>query len=87
VKTIAFIPPKSYRELVYRNILILFIAENCEIESARSFFRMTPKDSAMIGEEGKQENTRREEPEMATVYRRIPIDISKERYSPKLCIF
>jgi hypothetical protein len=39
---------------------------------------MTPKDFAMNGREEKQDNTNREEGKMATVFRRVPIDISKE---------
>jgi hypothetical protein len=43
---------------------------------------MTPKDFAMNGREEKQDNMIREEGKMATVFRRVPIDISKENILP-----
>jgi hypothetical protein len=48
----------------------------------QDFLRMTPKDFAMNGREEKEENMIREEGKMATVFRRVPIDISKENISP-----
>jgi|LakMenEpi03Aug12_release.lakeMendotaPanAssembly.Ray.scaffolds.fasta_scaffold716981_1 hypothetical protein len=43
---------------------------------------MTPKNFAMNGREEKQDNMIREEGKMATVFRRVPIDISKENILP-----
>jgi hypothetical protein len=40
---------------------------------------MTLKDLVMNGREEKQENVIGEKGKMATVFRRVPIDISKEK--------
>ncbi len=48
---------------------------------------MTPKDFAMNGREEKQDYMIGEEGKMATVFRRVPIDSSKEKYFTWLCRF
>jgi hypothetical protein len=73
---------QSCNELTPRNILLL-LKDTVIFKSAPCFFlRMTPKDLAMNGREEKQDNMIREEGKMATVFRRVPIDISKENILP-----